>query len=174
MAYKGLILTSNADYSMIRSLLGVDSTQVTDLTIEDYGFLPLVEAEVTDIVTTYATILAAVAKGNAYRLKTGVAAWVAALLCQHIEREEGQAVQIGDYREQATQVDWRAKADTLMEKAAGALASLSTRTLTRRTALVVNGPTRSKSNVPDDLEEWLERIQPRLLDWIEERGENDW
>ena len=46
MAYTALILTaaSYADYSMIRLYLDADSTAVPNATIEDYGFLPYVEA----------------------------------------------------------------------------------------------------------------------------------
>lgn len=174
MAYTALILTTagGADYSMIRLYLDADSTAVPAATIEDYGFLPYVEAEVTTAITNYGAILTA-GGANMYRLKTGVAAWVAALLCQHIAVGEMQGVQIGEHSEHASKLDWRQKAADLIALSANALAGVSTRTHTRMSLVKLAGPTLSGSNVPDDEEEWLEKIQPRFLDWIEEGGEDD-
>lgn len=170
MAYGPKVLTNQpADFDAIRALLGVSETTVPDATIEATPFLPAVESEVTAVIIDYATL----SGDNATRLKAGVQAYVAALLCGHIERCEGSAFRIGQFEEKAGSVDWKAKAVDLMRLAAGYLGAITTRTWSRRTAIALAGPSRSGARVPSEMEQWIERITPRIVDWIAEGGDED-
>ena len=170
MSYTALILTTAAtDYPQIRSLLGADSTELADVTIEQDPFLPAAEAMITANLTDYASLTGA----NSYLLKSGAAALTAAFLCPKLEREDSESFKIGQFQESGSKVDWRAKARELLELAKVYLAQVSTRTFTRRTAVALAGPTRSGSNIPEEIEQWIERLQPRFMDWVEEGGEDD-
>lgn len=161
------------EYAQIRALMGVDSDVVSDQDIESLPYLFYVEAEVKAIITDWATLLTA-ATANTIRLKTGVMAWVAARLCGLVQKQEAGGVKIGDYAETGDKIEWGDRAKQLADMAASALAQISTRTaLVRPTGMVLAGPTRSETNVPSSIEEWIERIQPRLLDWVEEGGQED-
>jgi len=173
MVWAASILTGGtADYNMIRGLLGVSSTEVPDATVLLEPFLPSAEAVVKAGISTYATIILA-AGDNLVLLRSGTAALCAALLCQEMERADAQSFRVGDFDERGSKVDWRGKANTLLERARTLLAGISTRTWTRRTSVALAGPTRSGSNVPAELEQWTERIVPRFVDWVEEGGEDD-
>ena len=162
------------EFPQVRSLLGVDSDNITDADILALPVLYLVEASVKEVITDWATLVTA-ASADYIRLKSGVMYWVAALLCDKLMKSEAKSVKIGDYSETGgDEVDWKDKAADLVRKAAGILASVSTRTaLTRPTAMVLAGPTRSEAGVPSELEEWIERIQPRFLDGVEEGYDED-
>jgi len=166
------ILSSSTDYDMIRALLGVSEAELPDATVEMAPFLPTAEAIVKQGITTYAAIMAA-AGDNLQLLKSGTAALCAALLCQGTDRGDLSAFRVGEYEEAVGKVDWRAKALDLMKAAFRSLGAISTRTFTRRTLVAVAGPTRSGTNIPDELEQWVERIVPRFVDWVEEGGEDD-
>lgn len=171
MPYTPVILKTAADYSMIRHLLDIDAVDLSDAIIEDYGFLPLVESDICAVITDYATILTA-AGADSIRLKSGAAAWVAALIAHALYVSESNSVQIGDYQETA-KTSWLGYSDSLMGQAASSLAGISTRTYSRGSLLVLGGPTRAYGTGPDDIEVWLERIQPRFIDWVEEGGTED-
>jgi hypothetical protein len=160
----------------------VTSTDIADSVIDSFPFLPYVEAEVGAAITDYASLTGA----NRCRLKAGVACWTAALLAGHLHGKAaagtfastGGGFRLGEYEENGpgavvAKVDYRQKALDLVQEAAKALAGISTRSFTRPQALALAGPTRSKSNVPSTAEAWLEKIQPRILDWFEENGEDD-
>lgn len=170
MAWTAAILTSPAaDYPAIRALLGVSSSEVSDATIEQPPFLPEAEALVKAGITNYAALTG----DNLQLLKAGVQAMVAALLCAKLQVERADSFRIGDYEEGGSAVKWQERAAGLLQDAQRALAGISTRTWTRPLALAVAGPSRSGSRIPTDLEQWYERILPRLIDWIEEGGEDD-
>lgn len=161
------------EYSMVRAELGVDEDTIADADIESLACLFYVEAAVKEIITDWAILLVAADKNTVY-LKTGVIKWVAARLCGKLLKSEAGGVRIGDYAETGDKVEWGGRARQLAKEAAGALARISTRTtLVRPTVMVLAGPTRSGATVPTDYEAWLERIQPRLLDWVEEGGQED-
>lgn len=166
-----------ADFDEIRTLLGVDSSVVSDNDIAALPMLHYVEARVKAVVTDWATIVAAAsatALTNKVYLKTGVMAWVAARLCGLIMKKEAGGVKIGDYAETGDKLDWPARADELAAMAAEALGCISTRTISRPTYVTFAGPKRrADRGAPEEFEHWLERIRPRLLDWLEEGGEED-
>jgi len=167
-----VILSSTSEYDMIRALLGVSETELPDATIELSPFLPIAEAIVKQGITTYATILTA-GGDNSHLLKAGTAGLAAALLCQAIERGDSAGFRVGEYEETGNKVDWRAKAQELLTGAKRALGAISTRTFTRRTLVAVAGPTRSGGNVPAEIEQWVEKVVPRFVDWVEEGEEDD-
>jgi hypothetical protein len=162
------ILTS-ADYDMIRALLGVGDTELPDTTVEMSPFLPTAEAIIKQGITDYDSLTG----DNAKLLKAGTAALCAALLCQELERNETADWRVGDYWEHGSKLDWREKAKALLRDAMRALGAITTRSFSRRTALAVAGPTRAGTHVPEKLEQWVERIVPRFVDWVEEGGEDD-
>jgi len=171
MAWTAAILTSSAtDYPPIRTLLGVSSTELPDATIEQSPFLPTAEAIVKQGITNYASLTSG---DNSVLLKAGAAALCAALLCVKFAREDAADFKVGDYEERGRQVDWRARAAKLLEDAERALGAITTRTFTRRTLVALAGPTRSGLNVPEEIEQWVERVVPRFVDWVEEGGEED-
>lgn len=163
----GDILTKSAEYDNIRALVGVPESQISDATIELLVYLPWVENEVKEIVVDWETIVAGSTPDN-LRLKTGVSAWTASRLCGHIQREEGRRYQIADYGHRANAVDWVKKAMELAEQAADNLASISTGTpAPRATLMTVNGPTRAGTNVPATFQEWLDKIRPEVIQWLD-------
>lgn len=164
-----VILSSSTDYDMIRALLGVSETELPDTTVEMAPFLPTAEAIVKAGITNYAALTG----DNSTLLKSGTAALCAAFLCQGVEGGQLDSFRVGDYWEQGSTIDWRLKALELLKAAFRALGAISTRTFTRRTLVAVAGPTRSGTNVPAELEQWIERIVPRFVDWVEEGGEDD-
>ena len=159
MTYSPLILTGDDDYDQIRYYLDTDSTNLTDAIIESFGFLPIVEAEITEIITDYEDLTGA----NSYRLKVGAAAWVAALLCHKLEVSEGEQVQIGDFRQWYNRTNWHEKAEQLKLVAAQALAAISTRTFARSDSLVLAGPTREGTIPPSSWAGWLAAIEPSFV-----------
>ena len=161
----GDILTGTTDYDLVRDILGVDSTDLPDATITSDAYLTRVEDEVKATITDYGSL----ADSNLTRIKNGVAAWVAALLCGYFAKQTGGRYKIGDYEEKGEAIDWMARAMELTRQAASALGSISTRTWTRPSLLVVGGPTRSRSNIPTYTEEWLDKIKPPVLDWFDDR-----
>lgn len=167
-----VILTATSDYDMVRALLGVSETELPDATVEMEPFLPTAEAIVKQGITTYAAINTA-GGDNKSLLRSGTAALTAALLCQGVDNGELDTFRVGEYEETGNRLDWQAKALELLKAAFRALGAISTRTFTRRTLVAVAGPTRSGTNVPAELEQWIERIVPRFVDWVEEGGEDD-
>lgn len=169
MAYTPDILTDSTDLEAVRSYLGVDNTTVSDSLIATLPYQQLVEAQVEAQVTDWSTILTAGGL-DALKLKAGTAAWIAAGLCGHLERQEAQNVKIGPFTHQASSVDWSAKAVQLAQEAAGLLAQISTATpdTGRPKLFTVNGPTRSRGNVPSTYDAWLDRIKPVLIDWLDD------
>lgn len=161
-------ILDTADYDAVRNILGVGSQVVGDGVIESLNYLPIVEAEVKDAVPTWSDILSA-DDSDTTRLKLGVANWVAARLCAFLQRQESQDYKLADYTHRPTDVDWAQKAKDLVAEAASSLAKLTAVTAPRRmTLLKVDGPTRSRTNVPSDLESWEDRIQPDVIDWLED------
>ena len=172
MPYTQLVLTEASDYDVIRHLIDVEEVDIPDEKIEMYPYLPWVEAEVTEVFTDYATLLST-GGTDKYRLKTGVACLTAAKLCIHMATTMPTEVHIGNYIERP-RLDWFMLAEKLIAQAKAALNQISTKAdFTRRYIIAVAGPTRSESNVPSEYEEWVERIQPRIIDWVEEGGEED-
>jgi hypothetical protein len=164
----GDILQDADDYQLVRDLLGLGSGEVSDALIESDVYLGYVEGEVEEAIADYASLTGV----DLVLLKAGAAAWVAALIAARKSAAEGGGFRIGPYSENSTANEWADRTRDLMQQAAHALSSISTRTLTRPTLLVLAGPTRARS-VPADFEAWLEKIQPRILDWLEEGGEDD-
>jgi len=162
------ILTTPAGVDSVRQALGVTSAVISDALIAGNRFLPYVEASVKELVPTWSAILAA---GGlpAIRLKIGTADWVAARLTAHMGRQEGLAYRAGNYSQSASATDWQARGYELMRDAARNLAALSTAGTPGRPALLVtSGPTRSGSNQPATFSEWLDKIQPEIINWLED------
>jgi len=166
----GAILSGGStDYALIRALLGVSIAEIPDATVILEPFLPSAEAVVKAGITNYAALTG----DNLIHLRSGAAALCAALLCQEMERADAQSFTVGSYSERGSTVDWRGKASALLAQARADLAAITTRTWTRRTLVALAGPTRSGSNVPAEIEQWVERVVPRFVDWVEEGGEDD-
>lgn len=166
----GDILTSTTDYDAVRHALGVDSTLVSDALVISFEFLMFVEGEVKEQVTDWAAIKAANAQ-DYVRLRMAVAYWVAARLCGYLERDESRDYKVGPYSQRPTKVDWMAKARQLMSDAVGYLTMISTQSAAGRPVLFTrDGPTRSRTRVPgsDEWEAWLDRIEPTVIDWLED------
>lgn len=167
----GDILVNAAEYSTIRRALGVDETYIPDELVEDLNFIPFVEAEVKAQVTDWAAVLAG-DDLDTIRLKLGVAYWIAARLCGYLERPESLNFKMADYSQAPTDIDWPAKARELSTESAKHLFQIAGQTPTGRVTLFkVAGPTRSGSRVPDDWETWLDRIEPTVIDWLEDGNE---
>jgi hypothetical protein len=165
------ILTTAADIESVRQALGVGSAVIGDALIAGNRFLPYVEASVKELIPTYAAILTAGGL-NAMRLKVGTANWIAARLTAHMARQEGLNYRTGTYQQSASATDWPARGYELMREAARELAGLGTSgTPGRPTLFTVSGPTRSGSNQPATFAEWLDKIQPEILNWLEESEE---
>lgn len=171
MAFTPVILDEDGDYDIVRNVLGISSSEVTDAIIGEDPHLPAAEAMVKGAITDYATLTG----DDATFLRTGTVKLCAGFLCQRLLKLEGESFKVGAFEERADKVDWKGRAETLIREAAWALAHITTRTFTRMTAVAVAGPTRSGSRVPgaDEIERWVERIIPRFVDWIEEGGEDD-
>jgi hypothetical protein len=171
MPWAAAILTGGtADYGIVRALLGVSATEIPDATVLMEPFLPTAEAIVKAGITNYASLTSG---DNQVHLRAGTAELCAALLCEKMQRDDAQSFTIGQFEERGTKVDWRAKAQELLQAAKLSLSAITTRTWTRRTLVAVAGPTRSGANVPEELEQWVEKIVPRFVDWVEEGGEDD-
>lgn len=166
----GDILTGTTHYNAVRNMLGVDSTAVSDSLIESLDLLTYVEGQVKVMVTDWAALKAAA--GQDYvRLQMGVAAWVAARLCGTLRRDEGRSFKIGPYAQTASKTDWAERAGELARDAKSYLAQISTQSAPARVTLFTrDGPTRSRTNVPgsDDFEYWLDKIEPGVIDWLED------
>lgn len=166
----GDILTS-VEYPAVRAFLGVGDDLVADATIELFTILDFVEAKIKEIISDWSTIKAAGSDDWIY-LRTGTAAWVAARLCGYIEREESRDYRIDDYTQRPTEIDWSEKARELMVESARALAEISTKTTVSRIPLMkVDGPTRSGTNVPTYFYQWLDKIEPTVIDWLQDDDE---
>lgn len=164
-------IIESAEYGNIRALLGVPDTILPDATIELFVFLPFVLGEVKELFPTWEAILAADDQ-DTKRLKVGAAAWAAARLCDFIEREESQSFRIDTYQQSPNKVDWRAKAEELADQSAGAFAAISSvGTASRMTLMKVDGPTRSETNLPSTFSGWLDKIEPTVIDWMEDEDE---
>jgi len=165
-----VILTGGTtDYNLVRALLGVSTTEIPDAMVILEPFLPSAEAVVKAGMASYAALTG----DNLIHLRSGTAELCAALLCQEMERSDAQSFTVGQYTERGSAVDWRGKASALLAQARASLAAISTRTWTRRTAVALAGPTRSGSNVPAEIEQWVEKVVPRFVNWVETGGEDD-
>lgn len=155
------------EYENIRASLGVPLTLVSDATIELLNYLPLVEGEIKEIVADWETVLAGDDQDTT-RLKLATCAWVAARLCGYLQRNEARDYKVGDYAQRPTKIDWTEKARELSAEAAENLAAISTSAdVARQTFFVRDGPTRSGTRTPAAFSEWLDKIEPTVIDWLE-------
>lgn len=178
MAYFPDIL-SRDDYDSIRALLGITKNELSDLEIEQAGYLPYVEAQVKNSVTDYASLTG----DDETFLKVGIECWTAALLCRFLH---GKAVagtfaidsggfKLGDYEEKGSgstivKLDFLQRAKELADQAVEALGSISTRSFTPVSYLLLAGPTRSGATAPTTTQEWLDKIVPEVVKWADEEG----
>ena len=176
MAYTPLILES-ADYNGVRSLLGVTATEVSDDEIDLTPYLPYVEAQVAAAITGYASLDGA----DAYYLIAGVQFWTAARLCHLLAGKAAAgtfAMKAGDLKlgpyavggagSVIVKMDYRRKAEELGRQAAEALGSISTVTHPTPVPILLAGPTRSGSAVPESDVDWFNKIIPDVVEWSED------
>jgi hypothetical protein len=164
----------DSDFDIVRSLVDTDSTTVPDNVLSSFVYLDAIETAVKEAITDWATIVSG-GGNDLIWLKSGTAYMLAARLAARFRATTtaGGGFRIGGYSESGSSVRWDEVARDLMHKAAGELSRISTRTFTRQTLLLADGPTTSGTNVPEYWESWLERVQPRVLDWEEESGSED-
>lgn len=156
------------EFDAVRHAVGVDADVVPDTLIDGLYFLPVVEDRVKELVPDWSTILAG-DDADTRRLQTAVASWVGARVCLYLERQEGLDYRLGPYTQRPTDVDWPEKAAALGREAAGALSQLTTvAAASRPTFFTRTGPTRARTRVPTTFEEWLDKIQPLAVDWLED------
>lgn len=162
-------ILKRADYDAVRDMLGVENAVVlTDERVEGLAFLEYVEGEVKALFSTWQTIRDADDQ-DTKRLQLGVASWTAARLCRFMQRQDGRAYKVGDYSQSGAGLDWLAKARELANDAAKYLSLIAGATVPGRAKLMVaTGPTSSGTNVPTEFEEILDKIQPTVIDWLED------
>lgn len=168
-------ILGTGDFDSVRALIGADSETLTDETLRSLTYLDYVEIQVKKAFTTWATLKTA-AGDDWTLLKVGTACLLAMRACSFMERgqEVNQGFSIGDYQENNGRViDWKKTLDDLKEMAQEAFGAISTVTHTRPKFFLVSGPTSSGANVPENAEQWLEKVLPRILDWEEEGGTED-
>lgn len=164
----GDILVTSMHLDTVRQALGVSSDVVSDDLIRSMAFLDLVEGEVKETIADWSDLISADGQ-DALRLRAGTAYWVAARLCGYLQLQESQVYKLADYSHSATQVDWPAKVAELSGEAARWLTKITTATTPGRPKLfIASGPTRSRENVPASYSEWLDKIQPLVLDWMDD------
>lgn len=168
-------ILSSGDYDAVRELVGMDESILPDTVLDEFTFIDLTEATVKAAVSTWAAIMAAGSGSDYVFLRAGTVFRMAALIAQRFEMsiQFGHGFAFGGYSEVAKLVNWQAVREQLDEWAAQAFAGISTYSLTRPAIVVIDGPTSSGANVPSDWEEWIDKIIPRPVDWIEEDGEDD-
>ncbi len=165
MAFSPTIVTS-AHYDAIRDLLGVTTNEVSDAIIIELPFLPMAEAEVKQAITNYAAIKTEA--GDDYtRLVTAVCALTAVQFCPRLETWYNDQLAVGNFKV-GSAINWRKKAEDILSIACRAMDGISTRTTrTYRTLMYLAGPARSGSREPEDIDEWIERILPEIVNWVE-------
>lgn len=167
-----------ADYPSVRYLLGGDSVSLPDAVIEAEPSLTYIEQVVKDMADGWSSdkdfdaIKAEDSKDWLF-LRVGTMCLLAARLVRYLSMQEGAGFKIGGYSETGRVLMWQDRVIELIHSAAEAFARISTRAFVRPTILLATGPTSSGEAVPEEWEEWVERILPRILDWDEEGGEDD-
>lgn len=172
----GDILSGPEDFNIVRGLVYVSSTFMSDNMLDSFAFNDYIEAQVKDVITDWSTIMAA-SGADQVRLKTGTACLLAMRITSRLRAspEYGAGFRIDEYVEERDEakLDWDEIWDGLKDCAAEALGSISTVTRTRATLFLADGPTKSGTNVPPSWEAWIDKIIPPIMDWLEEDGEDD-
>lgn len=171
------ILTTT-DFPAVRYLLGVDSATLPDAVIGSYPYLVWVETVVKEMADDWSDTTGfdeiKAAEGNDWTyLRVGTMHLLAARLVRYVSMEEAASVKIGDYAESGRTLAWTDRVKETVNDAAEAFSRISTRVWSRPSILIATGPTTSGEVVPEYLEEWQEKILPRILDWHQESGEDD-
>lgn len=162
-----------ADFDAVRSLIEVDSAIVSDSVLASFPYLPTLEILVKDAVTDWAT-LQSVGGDDWTLLKTGTACLLAIRVVRtRFTSSQSSGFRVGGYEEKGREIELHDLVNRLTHMAKEAFMSISTAVLARPTFIMGAGPTSSGYNVPTDWEQWLERIMPRVIDWIQEDGEDD-
>jgi hypothetical protein len=162
----GDILTDAADYDMVRAMLRVSETFLPDEVIEYDIHLTLTEALVKKSFSTWETI-----KSDAgvdwTLLRVGTAAVLAYYMVDWVERDSGYNAswRIDQYSEGASNIDWQIVKDELRTRAWTAFSAMDAYVYNRPTIFLTHGPSSTGYNVPDDWDEWLEKILPDYVNW---------
>jgi hypothetical protein len=174
VSYAPVVLTQADDYDGVRALLGVDDATLTDATIELLPFLPRAESRITDRVPTYATILATPTTDAAKRLRMAACYLAAALLARHWaiarQAEEVTAENIGPARwSYRSGPEWKDVSKSLADEGNGLLARAyygGINAMPRITVVATAGPTKTRREAddPTELEEWLSKVYPAIVD----------
>ncbi len=162
----GTIL-QQANYNDIRIKLGVDTNDLSDLDIDSIGLLPIAEAQVQQLVTDYATILANGGVNKIF-LQAATINLCAALAINKIQMQRAQSYTLAEYSESELKVDWEALRASLLEEGKGYLMQISTHTRTRRTLFAATGPTSSASSWPSVVDQWYARLVPHVINWLKD------
>ena len=170
------ILAGTSDWDAVRSLIYASATVISDAVLESFPFIDTVEELLKKGITDWATI-----KANGGADWTFLRSGTAYLLAARVVSDRfsasvtlGSGFKVGGYSESGKSgQNWQEIAAALIDKARAALSAISTRTFTRQSIVLRDGPTTSGTNVPPDFEYWLDKILPRVLDWVEEGGEDD-
>lgn len=179
MAYAPIILTEVGDFDEVRYLLGgVSSSVAPDAVLSSFAFLGDVETFIKNAADSwledgFAVIEAAGGEDWDLLRRATMQKLAAEFATGYISSRSGSGFKAGGYSEIGISVDWVTEAAKLKDKAAASLAKISVRTFSLPASWIATGPTSSGENVPEYAEEWVERVQPEQLDWIEEGGEED-
>lgn len=171
-------ILDSGDYDAVRQLIGASATSVPNAVIESFPYLDYVEQIVKDMADGWSSDLdfdaIKLAAGNDWLyLRVGTAHLLAARLIGYVSSKKGAGFKAGGYGETGIELNWDERFRELVQEAAKAFARISTRDWTRQTIFIATGPTSSGEAVADEWEEIFEMIQPRILDFAEEDGEDD-
>ncbi len=164
------ILTAAADYNALRFRLGVTTDDLPDAEITSLALLEIAEALVKQLVTDWATIMGGTTVDRTF-LRTGTLALVAAFATRKLELQRGQSFTVGGHSESATKMSWSELRAELMQECQSLFLMISTHVPTSRPRLLIaSGPTSSGSTWPTLVSQWVARVEPHLVTWLDTNG----
>ena len=172
------ILTEASDLDDVRAVLGVDSTNLPDSILESALFLVYIENIVEAMVDTWSgcadfDTLKLAGGTNWDFIRAGTMMLLAAHAVGYINMKEADSVRIGNFAQSGRKIEWPEKRESLIARASEAFGNVTCRTFTAPSPVVLYGPSSAGRDIPDSMEEYVEKIQPRFLDFIEEGEDED-
>jgi len=187
MAFTAAILTEPEDYSAIRDLLGVDSTDLPNDTVDLLPYLPAAESIVKARIATYATILGT-ENDTSYNLRAGTQLVCAARLAvlRYVPRTGDELLReqvLTESWQYRTGPDWQALADQYAKEANKLLVRVETGGDYGSAPIVspgvAAGPTQYRrsttlasnlqTGTPRSVSEWLSQVYAPVVDPYEPR-----
>jgi len=172
------ILTKASDLDDVRAALGVDSTNLPDSILESTLFLDYVEDVVEAMVNTWSgcedfDTLKLAGGTNWEFIRAGTMMLLAAHAVSYVNMKEADSVRIGNFAQSGRKIEWPEKHASMVARASEAFGNVACRTFTTPSPVVLYGPSSAGRDIPDSMEEYVEKIQPRFLDFIEEGEDED-